>query len=206
MKERVQKMVSLMANVSGYTEQEIICHSRSYPLCYLRYCIFWQLAQEGWTRTAIGQEFNMDHSSVSYGIGKIEHILKIKATYDELFDLFSQFKQKLMIQNKMKRIYMSAPIGDVTNDERYKERYDFFKSKEEHYTKLGYVMVNPMDNGLDRFATIYEQMDRDLELLRGCDAILLLENWNRSAGCHTELVNAMACGKEVYIEKAMTLE
>ena len=209
MNPHILKAVELMAHLSGSSVEEILSPSRSYPLSYLRYCIFWQLWNEDcvqWTQQRIANEFKMNHATVCHGIQKINDVIRFRTSYRKVGEIQEKFN-KLYKGIEMKKIYLSAPIGNVKSDEkRYQERYNFFKEKEKHYTELGYYVVNPMDNGLSRDADDFANMKKDYELINSCDAILLLENWNRSAGCHSELTYAISIGKEVYIEKALTLE
>lgn len=65
---------------------------------------------------------------------------------------------------------------------------------------MGYVVANPLENGIDRNAPTYVHMKRDLEMLLECDTVFFMEGWNRSAGCHTEFTVAIACGKEIMFE------
>lgn len=104
-----------------------------------------------------------------------------------------------------KIIYLSAPIGDVTNDERYNERYEFFNKKEEYYRSMGYGVLNPM-KAVPRGVNIHRAMGIDYKLIDTADGILMLENWNYSAGCTNELLYATSVGKEVYFEKTLSLE
>lgn len=196
-------MVGLMAEASGYSQEQILSRSRSFPLCYMRFFIFWQLSKEGWTSSRIGKQFGMNHATVLHGIAKVDEMLRFSASYKNLIEILNKF---IRLYKNMKTIYLSAPIGDITQEQRYQERYAFFKEKEKYYTDLGFYVLNPMDNGLPRDASIYEQMDKDYQLIRASDAIILLENWNRSAGCHSELTYAISIGKDIFIDQALTIE
>jgi len=43
-------------------------------------------------------------------------------------------------------------------------------------------------------------MKADIKALLDCDGVLFMHGFNRSAGCHTELCVAMACGLDVMFE------
>ena len=103
---------------------------------------------------------------------------------------------------KVLKVYISAPIGGgvKTNPDKYKERFDFFESKEQYYRGRGFEVLNPMKNGVDPMAEDVVHMDADYQLIRKCDIIVMLEGWNRSAGCWAELHYALSIGKEVYLE------
>lgn len=198
-------MVALMAKASEnkYSAELIKSRSRSYPICYLRFFIFWQLSKEDWSHSKIGAQFGVDHSTVHHGIVKVNEITSFPAGYKDLIEIRNKFER---LYKNMKTIYLSAPIGDISQEQRYQERYAFFKEKEKYYTDLGFYVLNPMDNGLPRDASIYEQMDKDYQLIRSSDAVVLLEGWNRSAGCHSELTYAISIGKDIFIDQALTIE
>ena len=65
----------------------------------------------------------------------------------------------------------------------------------------GYEPVNPMKNGLPDDAPYEEHMKRDLEMLAECDAIYLLNGWERSNGCRIEFNEAVRFGKKITYEK-----
>lgn len=114
-----------------------------------------------------------------------------------------QFKTNSdMGEVKIFKVYISAPIGSgvKTNPEKYKERFDFFESKERFYRERGFEVLNPMKNGVEPMAEDVVHMDADYQLIRKCDIIVMLEGWNRSAGCWAELHYALSIGKEVYLE------
>lgn len=203
MDDIVARMVKMAAKASKYSEEEILSHSRAYPLCYMRFIIFWQLSRMGWTHVRIGEQFGLNHATVYHGIMRVNEMISCRPAYKELNEIKDKFER---LYKNMKTIYLSAPIGDISKDERYKERYAFFKKKEKYYTELGFHVLNPMDNGLPRDASIYEQMHKDYRLIDESDAVVLLENWNRSAGSHSELIYAISIGKDILIDKALTVE
>ena len=102
---------------------------------------------------------------------------------------------------KNKVIYLSAPISGYDLD----ERRAMFQRKEDELVKRGYTVLNPMKNGLDASEPTTHHMKRDIVMLLQADAILLLTNWNRSAGCLTELHVATAIGLEVLFDDIYTI-
>ena len=58
-----------------------------------------------------------------------------------------------------KKIYISGPISGHDIEER---KADFARIKE-YLGKLGYVVFNPMENGLPPTATTAEHMKTDIE-------------------------------------------
>lgn len=97
---------------------------------------------------------------------------------------------------KKKKVYLSAPISGYDLNER-RERFAHMK---EGLEKLGYNVMNPMENGLSDDAPTTQHMKRDIIMLLQCDVIFLMKGWNKSAGCLTELHVATACGLDVFFE------
>lgn len=97
---------------------------------------------------------------------------------------------------KPKTIYLSAPISGYNID----ERRETFERVENKLKKLGYNVLSPMKNGLSQNEPTSHHMKRDIIMLLQSDAIFMMKNWNRSAGCLTELHVATACGLEVWFE------
>ena len=96
----------------------------------------------------------------------------------------------------MTRIYLSGPITGTTD---YKER---FARAEEFYKTSGFEVVNPVLIGeevlkLNPNAEWQDFMIRDLEALRSCTHIALLEGWENSKGAKTEKAEAELLGLEI---------
>lgn len=102
-----------------------------------------------------------------------------------------------MEQNK---IYISGPISGYD----YEERQQAFAKVQEILELIGYEVKNPLDNGVPKNASTHQHMKADLKMLLDCDEILMMKNWNRSAGCHTELNVAVAAGMKVSFESRIT--
>ena len=96
----------------------------------------------------------------------------------------------------MKKIYISGPISGYS----YEERQQYFAKVQEILELVGYEVKNPLDNGLPSDSTTHQHMREDLKMLLECDEIFLLQDWNRSAGCQTELNVAVAAGMKVIFE------
>lgn len=103
-----------------------------------------------------------------------------------------------MNEKQNKRIYLSMPISGYDIDER---RATALRKKHE-LEALGFVVTNPLENGLPVNAGTYAHMKRDFQLLLECDAILMMERWLHSAGCKVEFDVATAIGLDVFFEDA----
>lgn len=90
----------------------------------------------------------------------------------------------------MKKVYISGPISGHDIEERRKE-FARVKATLEHN---GYEVFNPMENGLGQDASTSDHMKTDIRALIDCDCIYMMQKWNHSAGCQTELLVASACG------------
>lgn len=92
-----------------------------------------------------------------------------------------------------KKVYLSGPISGFYLD----ERINTFKDISYLVQMLGHQPVNPFDNGLPPGAEYKDHMKADIKMLLDCDAILMLLDWQQSAGAQLELRVAMACGLEL---------
>lgn len=97
----------------------------------------------------------------------------------------------------MTRIYISGPITGWPID-MCRAR---FEAAEFTLRLQGFEPVNPMKNGLPDDAPYDEHMKRDLEMLAECDAIYLLNGWERSKGCRIELQEAIKANKRITYER-----
>lgn len=93
----------------------------------------------------------------------------------------------------MEKLYISGKISGLA----FKDVFHNFDRGEKRAVALGYEPVSPLDNGLPFDAPYDEHMKRDLEMLSNCDAILMLGNWQQSAGARAELACAMRLGLNV---------
>lgn len=82
----------------------------------------------------------------------------------------------------MKRIYISGPITGI-DPEVCRSR---FATAESNIRAQSFEPVNPLNNGLPETATYDEHIKRDLEMLATCDAVYMLEGWEKSKGCRIE--------------------
>ncbi len=97
----------------------------------------------------------------------------------------------------MQKIYISGPITGWPID-KCRVR---FEEAEYRLRLQGFEPVNPMKNGLPADAPYDEHMKRDLEMLAECDAIYLLNGWERSKGCRIELQEAIEANKRITYER-----
>lgn len=80
------------------------------------------------------------------------------------------------------RVYISGKISGLPIDEVEKK----FWETESKLFSLGLTPVNPLKNGIVRNSSWEEHLSRDLEILKTCDAILLLPDWMDSDGAKIE--------------------
>lgn len=94
----------------------------------------------------------------------------------------------------MKKIYISGPISGLPLETVYNN----FTNAEVQLLEQGYEPVNPLNNGLPTNATWEEHMRADLRLLLDCDAIYMLEGWEKSRGARIEHDLGIDIGLGVY--------
>ena len=91
------------------------------------------------------------------------------------------------------RVYISGPIAHYDLQER---RETFAKAKK-RLRHMGYLPVNPMDNGLPQPGDWRQHMRADIRNLLRCQYIYFLPDWQYSKGCRLEFDVAMSCGIKV---------
>jgi hypothetical protein len=93
----------------------------------------------------------------------------------------------------MKVVYISGPISNMPNHNR--EAFDRAANK---LKKEGYTAVNPLDIVDDPSSPWTECMKKDLTEMLKCDAVMVIEGWNRSAGATLEVLIASKLGLPIY--------
>jgi len=91
------------------------------------------------------------------------------------------------------RVYISGPIAHYDLE----ERKAVFNAAKKQLRKMGYLPVNPMDNGLPQPGDWRDHMRADIANLLRCQYIYFLPEWQYSKGCRLELDVAMSCGLKV---------
>lgn len=95
-----------------------------------------------------------------------------------------------------RRVYISGAITGLPAEEAAER----FRRAERRLRRAGMVPVCPLDNGLDASAGWAQHMRRDLEMLAGCDAVYMLDNWSTSRGAQIELRTAITERKMIIFE------
>ena len=95
------------------------------------------------------------------------------------------------------KVYISGP---VTGNREYRED---FGSMSYMLKKNGHQPINPVHimesvRGVLDYKTI---LNADLEMLEGCDAIIMLQGWKDSEGAQKEFKKAQRLGLEVLFEE-----
>lgn len=101
-----------------------------------------------------------------------------------------------MEEKKNYRVYLSGPISGYD----LAERIEAFMQLEVKLRGKGVEVCNPLGQQWEQGLSTYDYMRKDIEMLLTCDAILMMDGWNRSAGCKTELDVAVAIGIDVWFE------
>ena len=96
----------------------------------------------------------------------------------------------------MKRIYISGPMTGMPE-----LNFPAFHAEAARLTALGYDVVNPADLNPEPEKGWHECMRRDLAALLTCDALALMDGWQKSAGAHLEMHVAHRVGMEIVIAR-----
>lgn len=105
------------------------------------------------------------------------------------------------MEKPKKKIYLSLPISGYDLD----ERKDTALQMEIKLKARGYDVFNPLGDQWISGLSTHDYMKGDIRALIDCDAIMFMSGFNRSAGCHTELCVAMACGLDIYFEEQVDI-
>lgn len=80
------------------------------------------------------------------------------------------------------KVYISGKISGLPIEEVKRK----FHNAASLLESLELQPVNPLENGLDDGSTWAQHMGKDIELLLGCDGIIMLDNWKQSRGAEIE--------------------
>ena len=95
------------------------------------------------------------------------------------------------------KIYIA---GAITNNPFYKEQ---FAKAEKELTERGHAVINPSKNPGNSYK---DYIDTGLFELMKCDAIYLLDGWEKSDGANLEYVYAVTTGMEIYMSREQLLK
>ncbi len=111
----------------------------------------------------------------------------------EVYDFLKQIYNKLHIK---KKIYISGPITGIKDNNKVE-----FGKAAGLLISMGHETYTPFDVTPTRDDYIWEDyMKLDIVALMGCDAIYLLDGWERSKGARLEKTLAESLGLAVYYQ------
>ena len=93
--------------------------------------------------------------------------------------------------------YISGKITGLPLDE-VREK---FGQAEKEVSKLGYVGVSPLNNGIDDDAEWGDHIVEDIKMLNRCSAVYFLTNWQDSEGAKIEHTFARNAKKKMIYQK-----
>lgn len=97
---------------------------------------------------------------------------------------------------KISKIYISGPITDTTD---YMER---FSNAQQYLESKGWTVINPalVNSMLPNDTTYDEYIDMSFCMLKMCDHIYMLKNFENSKGAMAEYAKAKELGLKVLFE------
>ena len=112
--------------------------------------------------------------------------------------MYLHLGQNVMLEKK--RI---IGIFDLDNTSYSKITRTFLAEAEKELTALGWQVINPSKNP----GTSYKDyIDTGLFELMKCDAIFLLDGWEKSDGANLEYVYAVTTGMDIYMSRKQALK
>jgi len=85
-------------------------------------------------------------------------------------------------KSNIKTIYLSGPISFVPNNNHEK-----FSNATKKLTSKGYIVINPLELIENESSTWEECMKVDLTEMLKCDAVFVLDGWEKSRGATLEV-------------------
>lgn len=72
---RIGEIVEQVSKISGVHVRDILGNSRRASIVKVRHVAQWKARNEGYTLEQIGKTFNRDHTSILYGIRRVDEAL-----------------------------------------------------------------------------------------------------------------------------------
>ena len=94
------------------------------------------------------------------------------------------------------KVYLSGPMTGLPD-----LNFPAFIAEAERLRALGYEVVSPVEINDNQSAPWNDCLRDDLKALLDCDAIVLLDGWQHSAGAHLEMHVAHRVGMEIVLAK-----
>jgi hypothetical protein len=95
-----------------------------------------------------------------------------------------------------KRVYISGPMTGYPDFNK-----PAFNREAERLRVLGYDVVNPAELNPDETTPWHECLRNDIAHLVTCDALVMIEGWERSNGAHLEIHIAHRVGMEIMLAR-----
>ena len=101
-----------------------------------------------------------------------------------------------MSSNKKVRIFISGAVTGTT------DYYQRFLDAEMKLKEKGFIVFNPIrvHQEMPDDCTYQEYMNISIELLKMCDAVFMMKDYERSNGAKAEFAYMFSVGKPIYLE------
>lgn len=105
-------------------------------------------------------------------------------------------ENNMMTTEGKERIYISGQISGLPIDDAI-EKFEDAKNR----LSDRYDVIIPFDNGLSNDEPKEKHLDKDLSIIKQCDAIYMLKGWAKSEGASIEYLYAKYNNKKIYFEE-----
>jgi len=99
--------VAVMNDIIG---EDIRVRSRRHDVVWGRYIVISALLERGWSNTAAGRVFGLDHSSVTHARGQVDNMLAMPVMYGPEYRVYREFLKRISDED----LYLAGKAGGAS--------------------------------------------------------------------------------------------
>lgn len=104
----------------------------------------------------------------------------------------------------MKKIFISQPMADLTDEEILKRREEAVKKLEKFMNGEEFIVIDSFFEKAPTYAKPLWFLGKSLELLSDADYVLFLDGWDKARGCRIENICALEYGIQTIYESDLS--